>query len=77
MNKYWGQPIYYCYIEEFGRYKMLGSITSEGFLEVLRGHQNLTVIQVKEFFIQCKTCGFKKYYNLESEMINQSQHVQS
>ncbi len=66
-----GQAIYcQCYVPEFDRYKILGSITSEGLLEILRGHKNKTVLEVHEFFIQCKDCGFSKYIKIESMAVN-------
>ena len=53
-----------CYIEEYQRYKILGSITFEGYLEIMRGHKNKTVIEVGEFMIMCKECGFHKYIKI-------------
>lgn len=65
-----GKAIYCnCYIEEYKRYKILGSITAEGMLEILRGHKNKTVLQTGEFMIFCKVCGFKKYIKI-SEAVN-------
>ena len=71
MINYLGKAIYCdCYIPEYDRYKILGSITSEGFLEILRGHKNKTVLFVQEFMIECTICHFKKYINLGSMAVN-------
>lgn len=67
-----GKAIYCkCFIPEYDRYKILGSITSEGYLEILRGHKNKTIIEIREFVIHCKECGFKKYYSI-NETVNWS-----
>ena len=61
-----GKAIYCeCYLEEFDRYKILGSITDTGILEILRGHRNKTCLEVGEFLIMCRSCGFRKYIKLE------------
>ena len=71
MNNYLGKAIYCdCYMPEYDRYKILGSVTQDGFLEILRGHKNKTVIFVQEFLIECRICGFKKYINLGSMAVN-------
>lgn len=53
-----------CYIYKYHRYKILGSITSEGYLEIMRNHENKTIIDAPEFTIQCKDCGFKKEFKI-------------
>ncbi len=58
-----------CYIAEYARHKVLGSITFEGYLEILRGHKNKTILQAGEFMILCKECGFKKYIKI-SKAVN-------
>ncbi len=71
MNDILGQAIYCeCYLDEYQRYKILGSITDDGFIEILRGHKNKTVIQTHELMISCLTCGFKKYVVIESMAVN-------
>lgn len=55
---------------ETNRYKVLGSITSEGYLEILRGHKNKTIIEVAECMIACRECGYKKYINLRNVVDN-------
>ena len=57
-----------CFISEFGRYKILGSITDQGFVEILRGHKNKTIIETKEFLISCRDCGYRKFINLDVSM---------
>ena len=54
-----------CFITEYGRYKILGSITDQGKLEVLRGHKNKTIIANGRFLISCRQCGFNKLITLE------------
>jgi hypothetical protein len=67
-----GKAIYCdCYIPEYDRYKILGSITNDGILEILRGHKNKTLIYFGEFMIYCRACGFKKYIKIESMAVNQ------
>ena len=53
-----------CYIYKYSRYKILGSINSEGLLEIMRNHENKTIIEVTEFTIYCKDCGFKKAFKI-------------
>lgn len=70
-NNLLGQAIYCdCYIPDYKRYKVIGSITAEGILEILRSHENKTYLQVQEFIISCEHCGFRKYIKLESMAIN-------
>lgn len=66
-----GQAIYCnCYLPEYDRYKILGSITSEGIVEILRSHKNKTLIETHEFMISCKECGYKKYIQIKSMEVN-------
>jgi hypothetical protein len=61
-----GKAIYCdCYIPEYGRNKILGSITAEGLVEILRGHKNKTVLEVTNFIIGCPVCGFSQVFNLK------------
>lgn len=61
-----GEAIYCnCFIPEYGRHKILGSITSEGVLEILRGHKNKTIISMTNFVIYCPVCGFSKSFSLK------------
>lgn len=60
-----------CYLTEFDRYKVLGSVTSEGFLEILRGHKNKTIIETQQFLIRCQDCGFTKFVQIKSMAVNQ------
>ena len=62
-----GKAIYCnCYLTRYNRYKVLGSITDQGMLEVLRPHENKTIIETQEFFIKCRDCGFTKYIQIKS-----------
>lgn len=53
-----------CFIPDYKRHKILGSITSEGFIEILRGHKNKTIIEAREFMIKCEDCGYSKFIKL-------------
>ena len=60
-----GHAIYCdCYIFKYKRYKVLGSITYEGFLEIMRNHDNKTVVQAHEFTLKCNSCGFSKSFKI-------------
>lgn len=62
-----GKAIYCeCFVPEYNRHKILGSITSEGVIEILRGHKNKTIISTLKFLMSCPDCGYSKYINLES-----------
>ena len=60
-----------CYIKEFDRYKILGSVTSAGFLEILRSHKNKTIIETEHFLIKCQDCGYTKFVQIKSMAVNQ------
>jgi hypothetical protein len=65
-----GKAIYCdCYISEFKRYKILGSITDQGVIEILRGHRNKTIIQTTELLISCPQCNYQKLINLSKVVI--------
>ena len=71
-----GQAIYCnCYLEEFDRYKILGSITAQGVIEILRGHKNRTVIETREFVITCPVCKYTKYIKIESMEVTRPAYV--
>ena len=60
-----GQAIYCdCFTPQLNRYKVLGSITSEGLIEILRAHKEKTVIESAEFIIACQDCGYKRHIKL-------------
>ena len=62
-----GQAIHCdCYIFKYRRYKVLGSITSEGLLEIMRNHENKTTIESHEFTLICHTCGFKQEFKINA-----------
>lgn len=66
-----GQAIYCnCYVAEYDRHKILGSITANGILEILRGHKNKTIIETHELLISCESCGFRKHIRIESMAVN-------
>lgn len=67
-----------CYLLEFDRYKMLGSINSQGELEILRGHKNKTYIEFTQLTIICRECGFAKYINMAVNRPNhESDYIRS
>ena len=60
-----GHAIYCdCYIFKYKRYKVLGSITYAGFLEIMRNHDNKTIVESHEFTLKCNSCGFSKSFKL-------------
>ena len=59
-----------CYFEKYGRYKMLGSVTDQGMLEIARGNHNFTYVKAEEYYINCADCGFSKYIKNESTAVN-------
>lgn len=66
-----------CYDAKRMHYKILGSITAEGYLEVMRknkydgqhGTAAITQIKVTEFIISCNNCNFKKEFKI-SQAVN-------
>jgi predicted nucleic-acid-binding Zn-ribbon protein len=71
-----GKAIYCnCYVLEFNRHKILGSVTDQGVLEILRGHKNKTTITGISFVIRCPDCGYSEFLNLQSMAVNQPTYV--
>lgn len=74
MDNTLGQAIYCdCYIPEYKRYKILGSITYGGLIEIVRPHKNKTIIHAQELMLECIECGYKRYIKIdhENEAVNQ------
>lgn len=73
MDNTLGQAIYCdCYIPEYKRYKILGSITDLGLIEIVRPHKNKTIIHAQELMLECIECGYKRFIKIkENEAVNQ------
>lgn len=55
-----------CYSDKVGRYKILGSITAEGYFEVLRARGSRTLIQAGNLHVYCPECQYSRFLALKS-----------
>ena len=58
-NDLLGKGIYcYCIVPKSTWNKMLGSVTVQGHLVILRPHNNMSIIETEAFSISCPDCHF-------------------